>query len=241
MSYLVPSMTSANERFKSEPLKRRSGGPTHTRLVWGFEDYLTRYVSSTTRLSRHAQAIARLRELGPIAAVTDDNFLDELVRTLNSWHAWRPIPRNGKAPGIIQLRNGLQHALPAIRPLLGNSLEDQPQSVTASDLWTIIKTIPVFGKRTRLVSHSKLLHHVLPDLVVPIDGEYTGWFFGLTAEDMVPSREEATFDLCYQGFREIAKRATPSKYVGTVSPWNSSIGKIIDNAIGGYRMIEKRP
>ena len=125
-------------------------------------------------------------------------------------------------------------------PLWGRSLEESGAATFAQPVWATMCSIPTFGKPSRLVSHSKLLHHVLPDLVVPIDRENTGWFLGLVPADLAAAKEAATFELCSKRSLRSRRSARPSQYVGT-SRWNSSLGKVIDNAIGRYRRVEKRP
>jgi hypothetical protein len=209
------------------------------RLVWDFDRYIQHYTARATRISRHAEAIARVRSIGTTAAITDETFLGEVSKTLNSWSAWRPIPKGQNAPSPDDISRALQTSAPTINGLAVRSLEDRVNPVGSAEVWTLISAIPTFGKSTRIVSHTKLLHHLLPDLVAPIDNEYTCWFLGLETTDMSRPREARTFGLCFQAFQEIAIRATPSQYVDKGSPWNSSLSKVIDNAIGGYKMLEK--
>jgi len=65
---------------------------------------------------------------------------------------------------------------------------------------------------------TKALHHVLAELVVPMDREYTQTFFGWHAEE-------------FGAFVQIARLVNPSQYVNI--GWNSSRTKVLDNALVG--------
>ena len=45
--------------------------------------------------------------------------------------------------------------------------------------WELINSLGIVENISKLVPHTKALHHLLPDLIVPIDREYTQTFFGI--------------------------------------------------------------
>jgi hypothetical protein len=55
----------------------------------------------------------------------------------------------------------------------------------AETAWQVIAAIKVSTSRTQIVAGSKRLHHLLPDLILPIDRQYTFSFF--TGQKMVAS------------------------------------------------------
>lgn len=76
----------------------------------------------------------------------------------------------------------------------------------------------------RLVSNSKMMHFLLPDLVVPMDGRYVlNFFFENTGESRKKFLEIIEFTQC------IANETDLSQFLD--KKWNTSIPKIIDNAI----------
>jgi hypothetical protein len=77
----------------------------------------------------------------------------------------------------------------------------------------------------------KPTHHLLPNLVVPMDRQFTGAFFGWTTHDC-QKKEDRLFKSAFVVFREIAHKAKPSRYTG--AGWNTCPAKVIDNAIVGY-------
>lgn len=91
----------------------------------------------------------------------------------------------------------------------------------------------VSTSRTQIVAGSKMLHHLLPDLIPPIDRQYTFNFF--TGQKMVASDRTAFLDWfpllavigepCQQPIYEAIQRG------GFMATGEA---KVIDNAIMGY-------
>lgn len=76
----------------------------------------------------------------------------------------------------------------------------------------------------RLVSNSKVMHFILPDLVMPMDRQNTlTYFFGNTNES------EGNFLKIFGYSHEIAKKVDLSQFLD--EEWNLSAPKVIDNAI----------
>lgn len=75
-----------------------------------------------------------------------------------------------------------------------------------------------------------VLHHVLPDLVVPIDREYTQRFFGWQ-NPKFQYGQQGCFVQAFGTFAQIAREVNPLQFVD--GGWNSSRTKVIDNAIVG--------
>ena len=84
----------------------------------------------------------------------------------------------------------------------------------------------VMQTKGKLVSNSKIMHYLLPDLVMPMDRKNTlNFFFGNTNESKGKFLEiiECTY--------YIAKEIDLNKFVNKYNEWNLSVPKIIDNAI----------
>jgi hypothetical protein len=80
------------------------------------------------------------------------------------------------------------------------------------------------------------LHHLLPDLIPPIDRTYTLKFF-LGRPYLYPGRDADYFRVLYPLFQEIAVRCSGEihQFIATPSEgMNTSVTKIIDNAILGF-------
>jgi hypothetical protein len=191
------------------------------------------------QLRTHRKTIALRRELGTAsAALADDQFLNSLAQTLKAWGIWS----RGSIPGeALEFRRQLRNHEGEIAMLEG-ALIDSVDEQTCDRLWRIIRSLNlVLDKRTleptqsKVVSGSKALHHLLPDLMPPIDRTYTGVFFDRWQPHHFQNRaqEEKTFRIAFKSFGTIAANVNPVQYVGT-HEWNTSRTKVIDNAIVGF-------
>jgi hypothetical protein len=103
-------------------------------------------------------------------------------------------------------------------------------SAVSDRLWRTIETLGIVLNESKIVPGTKALHHILPDLVVPVDRAYTQKFFRWHNPEFQYGQASA-FGQSYTAFVEIARIANPRQYVST--GWNSSRTKVIDNAIVG--------
>jgi len=91
-------------------------------------------------------------------------------------------------------------------------------------LGEIYDNLNLMRSRGKLVSNSKLMHYLLPDLVMPMDRYHTlNFFFGNTGETKKKFLD--IIECTYYVVREIDLREFLD------DEWNQSIPKIIDNAI----------
>jgi hypothetical protein len=107
----------------------------------------------------------------------------------------------------------------------------------------IFQKINVMASGTSLVGNSKVMHHMLPNIIPPIDREYTLWFLrgnttikndldyewqlmkGIISEFFIPVA-------CDTGFQSKAEKwmARKEEY-----PWDTSILKVVDNLVIGSK------
>jgi hypothetical protein len=121
-------------------------------------------------------------------------------------------------------------ALEAAETLTIESFTLDPDRL-ASQAWRLIADLPITGNVARIVAATKTLHHLLPELIPPMDRRWTGAFFmWSTAEPQ--NRQYQTFWLTYRDMVKLARRARPSQYVG--DGWKACTTKVLDNAIVGY-------
>ena len=110
---------------------------------------------------------------------------------------------------------------------------DDPEldtSLTAARLWQLIERLEVVKNVSLIVPGAKTLHHLLPDLVPPMDRAWTGAFFLWSMG--APQYERLTFIRTFSSFAKIAQVTDPSNFVG--EEWRTSLTKVLDNAIIGY-------
>ncbi|MGB8213555.1 MAG: hypothetical protein WCE68_08355 [Anaerolineales bacterium] len=206
-------------------------------LIKNFDKYIEIYTKrgpfgQPGQLDYHRRTIALRRNAGSATnAINDDDFLWSLYETLRFWGmdsqgAHRaPFP---KFKDELRLKATLISAFDEIR------IDDQKLDIQekSSELWQIMNSLEINLNDTKLVACSKILHHILPDLVVPIDRRYTGRFFEKTSESAFDNTQENTFIIAMGYFAKIAISTNPIRRVG--KGWNTCQTKIIDNAIVGY-------
>jgi hypothetical protein len=108
-----------------------------------------------------------------------------------------------------------------------------PGDVTGR-LWLLIDSLGVVENKAKIVAGTKTLHHLPPDLVVPIDRAWTGTFFQFhLPEWQDPGSQHRIFRLAYTQFAAVARRVQPERYV-TGQGWRTSRSKVIDNALIGF-------
>jgi hypothetical protein len=169
------------------------------------------------------------RALGLTAALRDQHFGDLLYATLRAWgigiRASRLIPVDGFRHALLAEEEALASlALAALEQL-------QEPSSTAAQIWALIERIGVVENDAQLVAGTKTLHHLLPDLVPPMDRRWTGQFFGWSTV-RAQYQQQAIFLEAFTACADVARFVRPSRLVG--EGWRTSQSKIVDNAIVGY-------
>lgn len=216
---------------KIEEIERRIA-----EVTTNFSSYLDAYDQQVPfvrngQYSWHRATINRRRIFPYVAdAITDEIFLDDLYETLHAWGIGRRasflVPRTLFA-------EQLHHASSEIS-IFQNLRIDNPEldvPATASALWRLISSLGVVENISRIVPGTKTLHHLLPDLMPPMDRAWTGTFFMWSAT--APQYEqEQTFIRTFTHYAQIARSCEVERYVG--AGWRTSISKLLDNAIIGY-------
>lgn len=222
----------------SRTSNRRSRVPL---LIAEFPRFLQIFVhdppfTRSGQLEYHLETIQARRELGSAAkALADDRFLRSLYRTLQAWGI-------GARASILLPVEDFESILRArasdIAAFDGLCIDDPALNPTAvsDNLWRTIDTLGIVTNDARIVPGTKALHHILSDLVVPVDRAYTQRFFRWHNPEFQYGQADV-FHRSFAAFVEIARRANPAQYVG--AGWNSSRTKVIDNAIVGMLCEEK--
>ncbi|MBU0595062.1 hypothetical protein KJ567_00045 [Candidatus Bipolaricaulota bacterium] len=179
----------------------------------------------------HRRTIDRRFEAGSMSAgLGDEIFLQDLYSTLQAWgigsRASRLAPFSEfcaelrRWEGSLQKLDGLRIDVPGL-----------DVEATGEALWRLIEGVNVVDNQARIVALSKTLHHLLPDLLPPIDRMYTQTFFGFHSPEFQYGQEQV-FTKVWRHFTTIAAEVDPSRYVG--EGWRTSRSKVIDNAIVAY-------
>lgn len=205
-------------------------------LCQGFGDYVAAFdqqpaFTRSGQLEHHRATIERRRQLGSVrAAVHCPEFIESLWHTLHAWGM------NQRAATLVPLER-FGEELRWVAPLL-EKLEcwtiDEPlfrAERVAADLWEAICELEITESANRIVSGAKTLHHLLPDLIPPIDRQFTRVFFHWH-QPQFQSQPERVFTDIYTRMAQVAQVVRPGQYVG--AGWQTSRTKVLDNALVAY-------
>jgi hypothetical protein len=210
-------------------------------LIDGFPHYLDVFqreppFNRAGQLEYHRETIQRRRHIGSaVKALSDDEFLGCLYKTLQAWGIG---VRASKLRPIKDFTTALRSKTAEITALEHLAVDDPGLDVTVRtrQLWYLLHNLDIVTNDARIVAGSKALHHILPDLVVPIDRAYTQKFY-CWQNPTFQYEQKKCFEHAMAGFAEIARRTNPAQYLG--NGWHSSRSKVIDNAIVGFIMSQK--
>jgi hypothetical protein len=192
---------------------------------------------TTQQLRLHRQTIAlRAQASGVGEAIDSADFLISLRSTLQAWGLGTRRSRLAAAPAFGDAIRSVREQIEALDGLF---VDDPGLPADVGErLWRVIEALEVVDNRAKLVAGTKTLHHLLPDLVVPMDRRWTGMFFQLGSHEWQhPPRQHRTLLQAYRDLCEVARRAQPQQYVDG-HHWRTSRTKILDNALIGFCKVE---
>jgi hypothetical protein len=180
---------------------------------------------------RHRATIDLRRELGSVhAAIADDRFTSVLHETLQLWGIGRRASRLTPLDFFRARLTAVADDVAACERL-DISSRDLDADSAAATLDHLIRKLGIVDNQSLIVAGTKALHHLLPDLVPPMDRRWTGAFFGWWPADP-QTRQTAIFTEAYRSFVEVARATNPSRSVG--AGWRTSSTKVLDNAVVAY-------
>jgi len=154
----------------------------------------------------------------------NEKFVELLYATLVSWDM------NSRGAKMKYFDDFFRNILDNIENFLELSkfklhlISDDELEEAKSKLKKLYSNLVLMKSNGRLVSNSKTMHFILPDLVMPMDKANTlKFFYGNTDESIKKFLE------IFECFWYISKNIDLSKYLD--NGWNQTIPKVIDNAI----------
>jgi hypothetical protein len=217
-------------------------------LVTNFDHYLSFYdarppFDKLDQLNCHVRTIRLRRDLGTAyEAALNSEFCKSLYDTLWAWGIGR---RASRLVSLEAFAENIASRAPEISGLDGIAIDDPSLDVrqTAEKAWRVIESLGIVENISRLVPGTKALHHLLPDLIVPMDRAYTQTFFGLHNPEFQGQwgSQRPVFVKAFETFAWIARAAKVNSYVEDGQPWRTSRTKVIDNALIGYCIDELLP
>ena len=182
-----------------------------------------------------------LRSLESSQAKNFDRFSEHVYALLASWGMHRMGPGGSKMKEFDEFSDSLQKVWPAALLLQ----EKTPDSLSDTD-WDSLKAV-FFGIRcmassTSLVGNSKVMAHLIPNLIPPVDREYTLNF--LYGNGQITNGLEVEWNILstiLRGFfypieKSPAFLSKTAEWLAHKKQyaWDTSHLKIIDNLIIGY-------
>jgi len=199
-------------------------------LVEGFDGFVADYDARTPfqrgQYELHRATIERRRTHQTLrAALADDELLRLLHETLQSW---RIGTRASRLAPLERFTLALRAHVEALDALDGLSLEKLTGDATkvGERVWRCIEEMPIVDNIARVVPGTKTLHHLLPDLVPPMDRAWTGRFFEWGPSDL---QNRQSFLGAWRDLARVAVASKPSRLVGR--GWRTSSTKVLDNAV----------
>jgi hypothetical protein len=183
------------------------------------------------------------RALATRESPASPQHLEYVYATLSSWGMHRMGPGGSKMRAFDEFRA-------SVEPLEKQIVEAQGfvPSAMNEDAWSTLKEIffalRIMASGTSLVGNSKVMHHMMPNIVPPIDREYTlRYLYGNTmiANDL--DKEWQTMREVIRGFFipvsvDPTFAAKAQGWLAAQNPWDTSVMKLIDNLLIGSRKPE---
>jgi len=170
----------------------------------------------------------------------ENDFFELIYATLISWNMNQ---RGARLVDFDEFKSSLDSLKNELIEVSEYKIEDfrsNSQNNILPKIECIYEKMSVMKSRSNLVGNSKTLHFLLPRLIMPIDRTFTlNFFFGNTEVSHGHRAEFNIFKQVLQYFLDIINRLKLSEKDVNGLGWNTTLPKLIDNAIIGY-MIEKK-
>lgn len=211
-----------------------------TALAANFDSYVAQFGQGVPfqrfgQWEYHRETIDRRRHLGSVtAALHNEAFLDSLYKTLQAWGIGR---RASRLIERAEFGRALQRHEETLEGLEVLSIEDGDlDTLTAGRaLSVLIEDLEIVDNVSKIVPGSKAVHHLLPDLMPPLDRRWSGLFFRWQPTDPQQAHERIFLE-AFINLANVASATQPSRLVD--SSWNTSSSKVLDNALIGFCQVE---
>lgn len=178
----------------------------------------------------------------------NDKYFEYLYATLVSW-GMDDIRGGAKLEKFEIFRDSIKNQIDIIKNLheLENEINQNSKKIK-DNLSKLFDELKIMKSNSKLVGVSKALHHILPNLIVPIDRKYTLNFFyikdfiqqndkhkGEIKQFQITGNEKEIFFELFDRFVGISKRLREigftKKDFCEPEIFDTSLSKVIDNAI----------
>lgn len=198
--------------------------------------YYSADVFSGPSLYFHKQALEKINN------PNFELYLEYIYATLASWG----MHRMGKSGSKMQKFHVFKESIESLKDNLNNAREIDYKNVT-NENWVLIKeiffSIKIMLSKTSIVGNSKVMAHLIPNIIAPIDREYTLKYLkgNTTIKNDLSTEWQLMRNIIENFFIPIGKDKIFSNLANKWMfdciqyPWDTSIFKIIDNLVIGAR------
>jgi len=210
-------------------------------LMFNFEEYLNIF-NCNVPFNKYGQFEFHLKTIemrnsstDALSAVKDPNFIKQLWNVLKAWGIGS---RGSHLVAFSDFMASLQDTLREYQDLDVIRIDGNGNSEkhTIERICSLVDSLSIVNNKTKIVPCSKALHHIYPNLIVPMDRRYTQAFFMIDNQEFQDNQFKVLKN-AIKTFMRIARSIKPEKYVG--KGWNTSQTKVIDNAIIGFCLSNK--
>ncbi|GBE19119.1 hypothetical protein BMS3Abin16_01734 [archaeon BMS3Abin16] len=217
----LTELTSSKDFFNSCIKSFYDNNPFESRFREGIRNH-----QDVIRVYRHNQDDYR-------NLLDKEFFLEQVYNTVKSWGM------NSRAAQMVDIKR-FKEGISSNKGLLYqlhkyhlNTLNETDVNEVKKLLGTVFSNLRVMEGPSQLVGNSKTLHHLLPDLVPPMDRTYTlTFFYGNT--NLNSDREKEKFLEIFENIYHICLKLKLNESDLGEGFFDTSIPKLIDNAIVGY-------
>lgn len=195
-------------------------------------------------LDYYRKIISMHRSVDKFEDILNDDLFSLIYSTLEKWNM---NMRGAKLTDIKDIKKTISKNKPMLIDLYQyklhkiESLQNDEGEKILRRLRLVFKGLDIMKSKRRIVGVSKTMHFLLPDLVLPIDSEYTmNCIYGYNKYSDNIDIEANTFTDIFTKSYHITKSLNLNEHDVTGDKWNTSIPKLIDNAmIGLLRCIKE--
>lgn len=206
-----------------------------------FEKYVDAYYDRHLDFPRssqffHSKVIEMIRTEKLAKLLVNELFFERVYATLSTWGMDR-MGGGARLVDFSKFKDNIERNTDLILALDGFNLwklDKTTKSEISDKLSKLFSSIRVMETSINLVGTSKTLHHMLPDLIPPIDREYTLKFV-YNVKDVSTANETKKFLEIFDIFHTICTRLNlTNEDLKIERKWDTSVPKLIDNAIIGF-------
>lgn len=192
----------------------------------------------------YLQLIKKIRENPYENLFSDNSFIEYLYATLACWGMHR-MDKNTRMTEFDIFKNSVIKSKVFFIELSNERLRETNIEDKKDKILKIYRNLKIMSRddSPRFVAHSKIMHFLLPNLIPPMDkGHIIYFFYGKDRTTkkgkvvkVIPiiKDEEKLFIDTLKEFQEIANKLNLREQ-DLKNKWDTSIPKLIDNAIIGY-------